>query len=416
MIIDAHKLFSPILLKLSDPLLRNSIYLMMNSVLGIVSGFIFWIIAAKIYSKEDVGIATALISAMSLIVLISRLGLNFSIIRYAPNSNTSEIFNTSAIITTILANTIGIAFIIGIDIFSPGLSLLKSPINALIFLIVLSASSVASLSAVEFVAIRKANLQFFQGLIDSSRILFLIPLLAFNSIGIFSSLGISMLLDLAGCLYFLRNSGIVPSFVLDWSFIRNAFNFSTSNYLVSLFMTAPNMILSIVILETLGAEKAAYFYMAFSIASSLQIIPTAVGISLFVEGSHGEDMKKIVIASLKGILSLFIPLALFFFFFGGSLLAFVGKGYADFGIPLLRLLIISNLFGCVNFVYFAVKRVQKDLNSVVILSGITSLLLVGLSYQFSIMFGLIGIGYAWLLTHVLVATLVVYMSLRERII
>ena len=43
-----------------DPLYRNSMYLMATSVVSAGFGFLFWILAAKLYPKEDVGIATAL--------------------------------------------------------------------------------------------------------------------------------------------------------------------------------------------------------------------------------------------------------------------------------------------------------------------------------------------------------------------
>jgi hypothetical protein len=43
-----------------DPLYKNSVYIMLTSVVAAAYGFIFRIIAAKLYPKEDVGIAMAL--------------------------------------------------------------------------------------------------------------------------------------------------------------------------------------------------------------------------------------------------------------------------------------------------------------------------------------------------------------------
>ncbi|HEY0196027.1 MAG TPA: hypothetical protein VGC02_00495, partial [Methanobacterium sp.] len=61
---------------------QNSFYLLLTLVSGAVLGFIFWIIAAKIYSQQEVGINTALISAVNLLAMISFLGLDQSIIRF----------------------------------------------------------------------------------------------------------------------------------------------------------------------------------------------------------------------------------------------------------------------------------------------------------------------------------------------
>ena len=54
-------------------------------------------------------------------------------------------------------------------------------------------------------------------------------------------------------------------------------------------MAAPNLILPIMVLNVLGAEQAAYYYIAYAIAALLFMIPGAISTSLFVEGSHGEE-------------------------------------------------------------------------------------------------------------------------------
>ncbi len=176
---------------LHDPLLKNSIFIMLTSISGAGFGFIFWMLAAKLYSAGDVGIATALISSMALLVLLSRFGLDFSIIRFFPTHDKSRIFSTSALITTSFAVLFGAIFIAGVDIFSPELGLLKSPQNAALFLTFLAANSVTALTAISFVAIRKAGFQFLQSIIVGTRILFLIPLIALGAIGIFGAVGAS---------------------------------------------------------------------------------------------------------------------------------------------------------------------------------------------------------------------------------
>jgi len=48
---------------LSDPLYRNSLFMAFTSVFNAGCGFFFWMIAARLYTVEQVGLATALISA-----------------------------------------------------------------------------------------------------------------------------------------------------------------------------------------------------------------------------------------------------------------------------------------------------------------------------------------------------------------
>jgi len=71
---------------LNDSLYRNSIYLMLNTGVTAVFGFFFWIINARLYSAEQVGIGTTIISTMTLISSFSILGLGNGLIRYLPTS------------------------------------------------------------------------------------------------------------------------------------------------------------------------------------------------------------------------------------------------------------------------------------------------------------------------------------------
>ena len=398
---------------LRDPLLKNSIFIMLTSITSAGFGFIFWMLAAKLYPAGDVGIATALISSMALLVLLSRFGLDFSIIRFFPGANKSRIFSTSALITTSFAVIFGAVFIAGVDIISPELGLLKSPQNAALFLIFLAASSVTALTAISFIAIRKAAFQFLQSIVVGSRILFLIPLIALGAIGIFGAVGISFVLALAAALVLLVRSGVRPGLVIDSGFLGEAFHFSAGNYLAGLFVAAPNMILPIMVLNVLGAEQAAYYYIAFAIASLLFMIPNAISMSLFVEGSHGEALKRTVIKSLFAVFSLMIPAAVMLYVSGGWVLSLIDADYAAGGIGVLRVMVLASLFVGVNYVYFAIKRVQKDVKGIVVLTGLVFGLLIGLGYVFMVMFGVVGVGYAWLVANGVGSVCVGMMVWRE---
>ncbi len=383
-----------------DHLLRNSLFIVLTHISSAGFGFIFWMLAAKLYLKEDFGIAAALISLMALLVSLSRLGLDFSVIRFFPTNDKSRTFSTSALVTTFFAVLLGTIFIAGVDTVSPELDLLKSPQNASLFLIFLAASSVTALTGISFVAIRKAEFQFFQSIVVGSRVIFLIPLTTLGAIGIFSAVGISFLFALSIAVVFLISLGIRPMLVVDRGFLNDAFHFSAGNYLVGIFMAAPNMIIPIMVLNMLGAEQAAYYYIAFAVVSLLFMIPNAISISLFVEGSHGAALKRTVVKSLIVIFSLLVPAAAVLYVCGGVALGVIGEDYAGGGLGVLRVMVVASLFIGVNYVYFAIKRIQKDVRGIVVLSGVICGLVVGLGYVFMTIFGVIGVGYAWVVGNV----------------
>ena len=222
------------------------------------------------------------------------------------------------------------------------------------------------------------------------------------------------MLAVAVALVLLVHSGIRVRAVIDRGFLNEAFHFSLGNYLAGLFMTAPNLILPIMVLNVLGAEQAAYYYIAYAIAALLSMIPYAISTSLFVEGSHGEALKRTVVKSLVTIFSLLVPAACVLYLCGGWVLRVVGADYAAGGVAVLRVMVVASLFVGVNSVYFAIKRVQKDVKGLVVLSGVIFVSLVGLGYLFMTMFGVVGVGYAWVVGNGIGCVCVGVMVWRER--
>lgn len=397
----------------NDPLLKNSLYLMLTSISNAGFGFIFWMLAAKFYSKEDVGIATALFSSLSLLMLLSRFGLDYSIISFFPKNEKNPIFSTSALITTLFSIFFGIIYVTGIDLFSPKLNLLKSVLNSSVFLTTLAASSLISITGISFVALRKSKYYFFQSVFVGSRVIFLIPLIAFGPIGIMSSINFSLILALFISLIYLKKLNIKLTFEIDKYFLSNSLNFSVGNYISGLSTAAPSFILPIMVLNVLGPEQAANYYIVYSIAAFLFMIPNTVSVSLFVEGSNGEDLKKAIHKSMSTILSLLLPCAVILFFCGGWILTFINKDYSSNGLELLRIMIFSSFFVVFNFVYFSVQRIQKDTRGLVIISGMNLILLIIFGYFLMLRFGLIGIGYAWLISYGISSLVITWIILKN---
>lgn len=403
-----------ILRYLTNPLLQNSLFMMCTSALNAGFGFVFWMIAAKIYPPEDLGVSTALISSMGLLVIFSRLGLDFATIRFFPSFDKNRVFNTSLIITTGFAVVFGLIFIIGIDTFSPELEILKSPYTAFIYLIFLIANSMVNFIGISFVAIRKARFQFLQSVLTGTRILFLFPLITLGALGIFNAIGVSFLITLLVTLLIIVKYGIKLQLKVDYPFLNKAIHFSFANYLAAMFTTAPNQLLPIIVLNTLGAEDNAYYYIAFAIVSLLFMIPSSISMSLFVEGSHGENLKSTVIKSVISMFAALTPALLLIYFGSNFLLDAIGKSYSTNGIELLRIMSFASIFMIPTSLYFSVKRIQKKIKELVIVSGTIFLILIGSSYTFMLKYGLLGVGYAWILSYIIGAIIVICLIWKEK--
>ena len=141
----------------------------------------------------------------------------------------------------------------------------------------------------------------------------------------------------------------------------------------------------------LGSDSAAKYYIAFTIGNFLLQVPDAVGTSLFVEGSHGESMRKNVIRAAGAIYAILIPGVIFFYIFGGQILGLFGKDYAE-SIELLRIFAFTSLFFAVYCLIVPVLNVRMNVKRVIQLNAVICVLFMSMSYVFLQWFGITGAG------------------------
>jgi O-antigen/teichoic acid export membrane protein len=135
--------------------------------------------------------------------------------------------------------------------------------------------------------------------------------------------------------------------------------------------------------------------------------------SLFIEGSHDMPMNRYAGKAFKLILVIVIPLIIILFFFGDKLLLLFNREYSYQSIELLRLLVISGLFSPVIAVYSSIRRVEKKLKSLNVVSATTAVLVVGGGYALLSVYGLAGLGYAWILANAAVAIVLAAILIKE---
>ena len=390
-----------------DTLYRNSIFLLLNSALSSVFGLIFWIIAARTISSKDIGLATAAISAACLILALSRLGLDQGLVRYLPGLKEKSRFY-SAVITLTLVLSIIIAgiFLIGINTFSPALSFLRGGGFCTIFLAYISINSIYYVQDITFIAIRRADLNMILNVLLGLRIPAIIFLAPFGVLGVISAYGMAFLFTWLVGAFILQRYGLSLTRDFDISSIRNTLTFSLGNYSAGIFMIAPVSIVPIMIINTIGAKEGAYFYVAYSIAALLFMIPNAVSTSLFVEGSHNLPLKKNVLRSIKLLLILLLPTLLIILIFGTKFLMLFSTEYSKESFELLQLLAVSSIFSSVISIFISIKKVQKDVRIINYVYFTQSVLIIGVGYILLLKYGLLGLGYSWLGANIIVCILI----------
>ena len=240
--------------------------------------------------------------------------------------------------------------------------------------------------------------------------------LFFRAFGIVSSWGLAIGIALVISLFLFLprvQKRYKPMPKLNLGIIKDMWRYSAGNYFASLFMAAPALVLPIMIVNLLGGEENAYFYVAWAIATLLFVIPGAVSQSLFAEGSHFEDELGVnVRRSYIFIFLLLIPAIILLLILGKWLLLLYGESYSENALMLLWILGVSSLLVGVNSVYYSILRVRGRIRELVAITGfITLVVLVG-SYLITPMTGIIGVGYVWIAAQVVVS---VYVLLAMRV-
>ncbi len=77
----------------NDSLLRNSIYIMSSTFATAMIGYLFWIVAAHIYSPHDVGLASALIAVMTLASMLANLGIGPTLVQTLPRRESGHAYS-----------------------------------------------------------------------------------------------------------------------------------------------------------------------------------------------------------------------------------------------------------------------------------------------------------------------------------
>jgi O-antigen/teichoic acid export membrane protein len=103
---------------------------------------------------------------------------------------------------------------------------------------------------------------------------------------------------------------------------------------------------------------------------------------------------------------LLIPAVIFIILLGDKILLVFGAEYSVQSFELLRLFAVSSVFATITWTYISVKQIQRDIKKINYVEFTTAVLILGLGYVLLQKYGLIGVGYAWL-----VAWLVTYAAM-----
>ncbi len=407
---------------LRTPLYRNGYALILSSASTSGLGLIFWALAARFYSTDIVGLNSAALSAMLFLSGVAQLSLSGALVRFIPSAGkrTAVMVVISYLITALLtAPTVGI-FYLGIKFWAPKLQpLFSNPAWIALFVMATMVWSIFTLQDSVLTGLREAIWVPLENVLYAIvkiclLILFAHTIKTYGVLAAWTLPAIVTLVPING-LIFLR---LIPKHARELDSHEESFRpgqivqYVAGNHLGAMFILANTTLLPILVTEKVGASANAFFYLPWTIITSLQLITLNMTISLTVEAARDTDnlgyyARRVLFHTTK----LIVPIALLLFAGAPYFLLIFGRQYAAHGTTLLRLLTLATLPHLVISLYLSLARVQNRVFRIIFIQAALCFLLLGLSVLLLPIYGINGVGIAWLASYGFIAGILFFFHL-----
>lgn len=408
---------------LRTPLYRNGYALIASSVITSGIGFFYWIIAARKYPAELVGINSTLISTMTFLANLGMLNLGNVLVRFVPTAGrrTPRLVLLTYVISLGVAAIVGWLFLYGQAIWAPTLSILRTNRSfGLWFVGSTLAWCIFALQDTALIGLRQAVWvpleNMFFALVKVGLLIVLAQSAPTEGIFLSWTIPVILVVPVMNVLIFSR---LIPIHIRDHSAVETPLNlgrsawFAGSDYVGSLILIAVNNLLPLLILDRVGAAAAAYFYLAWTIAYTLYLVTTNMCTSLIAEAAADEARLNVYsYKALIQILRLVVPVVILVELGAPLLLRLFGQAYSDEATTLLRLLCLSAIPNVVTTLYVNIQRVRVRMSAVVTLTVVLCGMVVVQSYALLGLLGITGVGVAWLVSQSVVAIVLLLTEMR----
>ena len=408
----------------AEPLYRNGYALAASSLITSGLGVAYWIAAARLFSTTAVGVCSALISSMFLLTNIGHLNLVSVLNRFLPRAGRdSETLVVRSYLLALGATALAsVIFILGLDLWAPGLGVLQDqPAVAVWFVVSTMVWVIFALQDSVLAGIRQAVWVPAENLIFAvAKIALLFALVAAApTLGVFWSWSLpSVFLVIPVTLLLFRRW--IPLHVYrtkgreqrmgTWRLAH----YASRDYIAYLALSGTIGIMPLIVLGQLGAAQNAYYWVSWSIAYTLYLISHSMGMALLTEGSLDPaelrtHWRRTVIESAR----LVVPGAIVMALAAPLILGVMGGSYSDEAVTLLRLLALSAIPFIFVEAFADAQRVARRMRVVVLTFVSLSVLVFALALPLMHMWGIVGIGVAWLVAQSVVAVAVSLPQLAE---
>lgn len=396
---------------------------MLSNVMTSGLGLVYWILAARLYAPQFVGLASALISTMMFLSGVAQLNLRSALNRFVPVAgiDRARVIATGYLITlpTALVVVAGYLLATGSTPSDVTRALTSDAVLLVWFAFSTATWGILNIQDGVLTGLRRAwYVPVENTLYSIAKMVLLVAFAApFATYGIFVSWTLPAIATvfIVTVLIFgklVHTDRGVKSRPRQFT-AKTVAKYVVGDYGGALFVLAYTSLLPVLVINAVGATQAAYFYIVWTMASSLNLLPLSLSISHTVETvADGSDPMERARQVLVHMARTLVPIVIAVALLAPFILSLFGPGYATAGSDLLRLLAVGVLPYAINVVYFSLSRIRTRMRGVLISQAVLAVSTIGLTIAFIGPFGLAGVGYAWLISQGSVAIVVLATVLR----
>jgi O-antigen/teichoic acid export membrane protein len=405
------------------PLHRNGYALVLSTFSTAGLGALYWAIAARHYTSQEVGINASLVSTMMFLTNLASLNFTDVLNRFVPVSGRAakRLVLISYAIAVGLGGVSATVFILGMRHWSPWLmETLHGPLLGLVYIVAVMLWVVFVLQDAVLVGLRRATYVLVEntGFGIAKVVLLLAFAAALPRTGILLSWTAPLIVVVVVVnIVVFRN--LLPrhaaeNLAVEEPITRGVVSrFLIADYISSLLWTATIALMPVIVLKTDGPSASAYVYLSWTVAYTLYLVGRNMGMALTTEGAHdpgrlAEHARATLIAAGRIV----VPLAVLLAVGAPVFLKLFGGEYSSHATTLLRLFSLAMIPAIVPTTFITVARVQRRLTAMVIVTALTTLPVLALAPVFMHFLGLWGMGLSWLVVESAVAIVLLLGELR----
>jgi O-antigen/teichoic acid export membrane protein len=341
---------------------------MMSTVLvTALLGAAFWLVAARRFSPDAVGVASAAVAAMMLLGYLATVGLGTLLMGELPrrDSHHRGLLNAALAVSGAIGAVLGIVF----AFVAPHLSADLGPLSeswaaALVFAIGVGLTGLAAVLDQALIGLMRGGLQLSRNVVFSVVKLVALVLVAYASTDaggtwIYAAWTVGIAVSLVVLARFYRHrgeDGLRPRFALLSGMRVDA----ATHHIYNLSIRAPDLVLPLIVVSTLTAAANANFYIAWMIASFAFMIPVSLSSVLYAVGSgdptglHERYRLSVALSAGLGLAANLVLLVA-----GGPILSLFGASYEQQALTTLHILALGVFPETIKAHFLSISRVER---------------------------------------------------------